>query len=81
MQLVSSSAAQQSLSRLTDRSNRLAQKLRKALNPFLVGMRDGLLLAARYNALSRLSNHALAKRGIRRADIGRAVLDDRNWPR
>ena len=40
----------------------------------LAGIRDGGDMHARYQELARLSNSDLAKRGLSRADITRAVL-------
>ena len=41
---------------------------------FRMGMNDGRDIAARYEELSRMSNSALAKRGLTRQDIARAAL-------
>ena len=54
---------------------RRAREFSDVLYLFRAGMRDGLALFARYQALSRLSDEGLAKRGLARGDIGRAVLD------
>jgi uncharacterized protein YjiS (DUF1127 family) len=40
----------------------------------LAGIRDGGAMQDRYTALSRLSNTDLARRGLTRADIMRAVV-------
>ena len=40
----------------------------------LAGIRDGGAMHARYEALARLSNTDLARRGLARGDIMRAVL-------
>ena len=76
MQFVSSPSAQRSRSKF---AIQLFRALAGKLNLFLLGVRDGFQLASRYRALARLSDHALAKRGLKRGDIMQAVLDDRNW--
>jgi hypothetical protein len=40
----------------------------------IAGSRDGLALQDRYEALSRLSNRELTRRGLTRADIPRLAL-------
>ena len=75
MELVSSSS-QRSRSRLATYAVQLVRALAGALRVFRQGTRDGADLMARYNALNRLSDDALARRGLTREDIGRAVLDD-----
>jgi hypothetical protein len=40
----------------------------------LAGIRDGGAMHARYEALARLSNTDLARRGLARAEIMRAVV-------
>ena len=77
MQLVSSPSAQRSLARFAKNAVQRAQMLAGALNMFRLGVRDGLALMARYNALERLSDNALAKRRLTRSDIAHAALDER----
>jgi uncharacterized protein YjiS (DUF1127 family) len=77
MQLVSSPSAQRNVARFAKQAIQRAQKLAGALNMFRLGLGDGLALMARYNALERLSDHALAKRGLTRDDIAQAALDKR----
>lgn len=77
MQFVSSPSARQSFARFARHAVQRAQKLAGALNMFRLGLGDGLALMARYNALERLSDHALAKRGLTRDDIAQAALDTR----
>jgi hypothetical protein len=77
MQFVSSPPAQRSVARFAKPAIQWALKLASALNMFRLGLGDGLALMARYNALERLSDHALAKRGLTRDDIAQAALDTR----
>lgn len=76
MQLVSSPTGQRSLARFAKHATQRVQKLFGALNVFRLGVSNGLALMARYNALERLSDHALAKRGLTRDDIAQAALDE-----
>ena len=45
------------------------------VNDIIVGSRDGLEMQDRYEALSRLSDWELARRGLTRADITRLVVN------
>jgi hypothetical protein len=77
MQLVSSPSSLRSVfPRITKHAIRLTQKLARTLNQFHLGLRDGADLMSRYEALARLSDDALAKRGLARGEIVRAALDD-----
>ena len=77
MQFVSSPASQRSVfPKIARLAIRLAQNLAVTLNHFRLGMRDGMDLMSRYEALARLSNDALSKRGLARDEIVRAALDD-----
>ena len=77
MQFVSSPSAQRSRSRFSAYAVQLIRALSGTLRLFRLGARDGVDLMARYNALARLSDEALARRGLRRDEIGRAVLEGR----
>lgn len=44
---------------------------------FFDAVSEGSRIAHRYEALSRLSDAALARRGLTRQDIARAALNDR----
>jgi uncharacterized protein YjiS (DUF1127 family) len=50
------------------------ESLRSTLTTFARGVQDGLDMADRYHALSRMSDDQLARRGLTRADITRAAL-------
>jgi hypothetical protein len=63
--------------RLFDQATRSVRRIADTLALVLAGAREGLDTMARYNALSRLSDGALAKRGLTRADIARAALENR----
>jgi hypothetical protein len=76
MQLVSSPTGQRSLARFAKHAVHRVQKLAGALNMFRLGVGDGLALMVSYNALERLSDRALAKRGLTRGDIAQAALDE-----
>jgi hypothetical protein len=52
--------------------------LRQTVSDFFGGIRDGLVLAARYDALASKSDAELARLGLRRSDIPQAVLRGRN---
>jgi uncharacterized protein YjiS (DUF1127 family) len=77
MDSVFSPRAQRSFSRFSDQAMRSVLRIANTLALFLAGMREGLDTMARYNALSRLSDRALAKRGLTRCDIARAALQHR----
>lgn len=78
MQLVSSPNRSRSVfTKYGKHATRVAQELASALCLFRAGVRDGLDLFGRHEALSRLSDEALGKRGLARGDIARAVLDER----
>jgi hypothetical protein len=77
MQLVSSPISLKSIfSKVAAHAFGLAQKLAGAFYHFRLGVRDGADLMSRYDALARLSDDALAKRGLARDEIGRAVLNE-----
>lgn len=46
----------------------------KTLRAFFQGVRDGLEMSDRYHALARMSDVELAKRGLTRSEITRAVV-------
>ena len=46
----------------------------KTVRAFFQGVRDGLEMSDRYHALSRMSDVELAKRGLTRSEITRAVV-------
>jgi hypothetical protein len=50
---------------------------RQYVADFFSGLREGLALAARYDQLSSKSDSELARLGLRREDIPRAVLAGR----
>ena len=76
MQLVSSPSGLQSVAKFARHSIQLGQKFAGAIRCFRAGVRDGIDLRLRYDALARLSDRALAKRGLTRKDIARAALDE-----
>jgi hypothetical protein len=77
MQLVSSPTSQRSvIPKIAKQSIRLAHKLAVTLNDFRLGVREGAYVMSRYEALARLSDYALAKRGLTRDQIVRAALDE-----
>jgi hypothetical protein len=47
------------------------------LHEFVAGLREGVALANRYEALSNLSDSELARLGLRREDIPQATLAGR----
>ncbi len=47
------------------------------LSGLVEGIRDGLVLAARYDRLACMSDTELARLGLRREDVPRAALIDR----
>jgi hypothetical protein len=53
---------------------RLVKRLTHVLAETLRGARDGIGIAQRYDALSRLGEAELARRGIGRADITRLAI-------
>jgi hypothetical protein len=77
MDFVFSPSAQRSLSRFASQTMRLARRFADTLGLLLIGVQDGLDLMARYHALSRLSDEALAKRGLTRSGIARAAMEIR----
>ena len=48
--------------------------LRTTLVAFFEGVRDGLDMAERYHTLSRMSDEQLAKQGLTRSNMARAVV-------
>src|SRR5688572_4244809 len=77
MQLVSSPISLKSVfSKFAKHALGLVQKLAGTFYHFRLGVRDGADLMSRYDALARLSDDALAKRGLARDEIGRAVLNE-----
>lgn len=52
-------------------------RLFEGVASFFEAVGEGRRIAARYEALSRLSDAALAKRGLTRQDIARAAVSDR----
>jgi hypothetical protein len=55
-------------------ASRLAERLLHYGARFLDGIEEARAMALRYQALAALSDRELAARGLRRADIPRAVL-------
>ena len=49
----------------------------RAVNTFFAGIADGQELARRYDELSRLSDEALAARGITRDELPQAIVTGR----
>jgi hypothetical protein len=50
-------------------------ELARWVRDIMAGSRDGLAMQDRYEALSRLSNGELARRGLTRADFPRLVVN------
>ena len=72
-----------SLPRFARLADHLSQPVRNALAAlrlFRSGAKDGLDLMQRYEALNRLSDSELARRGLRRDEIGQMTLEDSTPP-
>jgi hypothetical protein len=61
------------LARLSPRFTAIA----RSITEVLAGIRDGHEIARRYDELSRLSDEALARRGLTRAEIPQAAVTGR----
>jgi hypothetical protein len=57
--------------------NSFLHKFAHEIGEFVEGIREAQAIAARYDALSRLSDVELARRGLTRADIPQAALTGR----
>ncbi len=58
----------------TQHSNNFLDGLIRTAGTFLEGVNDGLDMAHTYKRLSHMSEESLRKRGLTRAEIGRAVV-------
>jgi hypothetical protein len=74
MDSVFSPRAQASRSRFVDRATGSSRGIANAVASVFLGVREGLDAMDRYSALSRLSDRALAKRGLTRSEIARAAF-------
>lgn len=58
----------------TQRPTAILANLRRTLVAFFEGVQDGLDMADRYHTLSRMSDEQLAKQGLTRSNLARAVV-------
>lgn len=58
----------------TQRNTSALEGLRQTLVAFYEGVQDGLDMADRYHTLSRMSDEQLAKQGLARSSVARAVV-------
>jgi uncharacterized protein YjiS (DUF1127 family) len=58
----------------TQHAPSLLESLRNGISAFFHGIQDGMDMADRYHALSRMSDEQLAKKGLTRGNITRAVV-------
>jgi hypothetical protein len=65
------------LSQLVHEAPAFLQRIGQAFSDFVAGIDDARVMAARFKALSDLSDAQLAARGLRREDIPQAVIDQR----
>mgnify|MGYP001810102931 CR=1 FL=1 len=62
---------------LTHTSSDFFSRLVEGVTSFFEAIGEGRRIAQRYEALARLSDAALAKRGLTRQDIARAAVNGR----
>jgi putative NIF3 family GTP cyclohydrolase 1 type 2 len=58
----------------TQRPTSVLATVRRTLAAFFEGIEDGLDMADRYHTLSRMSDEQLAKQGLARSSVARAVV-------
>jgi len=76
MQIVAPNSVVRSLTRTSDFFAKLERDTVDFVKNVSLGIGDGAELFRRYQALSRMSNAELAKRGLTRADVIAGVLSD-----
>ena len=63
------------LNHIIRRAPALLQRLNQRILDFLDGIGEARAMAERFKSLSRMSDHQLAERGLKREDIPKAVLE------
>lgn len=74
MQLALSLLVYRNVARIADQSTSFSRALMQTIGHWYRGLEDGWLMYLRYEALARLSDHGLARRGLARGDISQAAL-------